>query len=94
MMISETPSDHQKSMFRFSIAGKRRKKSSDGITSQKIPWDKPAIFAVSFVSMYIHTKANKETIGIEAKILPANVLRLDISEIATIVTDESNTLIM
>lgn len=94
MRVSEMPSDHQKSMFLFSIAGKSRKNSSEGITSQKIPWDKPAIFAVSFVSMYIQTKANSETIGIEAKILPANVLRLEISEIATIVTDESNTLIM
>ena len=93
-MVSDTPSENQNSTFLFSKTGNKIKNSRDGMTSQKIPWDKPAIFAVSFVSMYIQTKANRETIGIEAKILPANVLLLEISEIATMVTDESNTLRM
>ncbi len=94
IITSEIASDNQKSTFRLSRMGKRMKNSSDGITSQKIPIDRSAIFAVSLVSMYIQTKASNETIGMEAKMLPASVLRLDISEMATMVTDDSNTLTM
>lgn len=86
------PSESQNSIFFFNKIGKRMKNNSEGITNQKIPWDKSAIFAVSFVSIYSHTKASNDTMGIEAKILPINVLLFDTSEIATIVTDDSNTL--
>lgn len=93
MMVRDIPSDSQNPTFLRKRIGNRMKNSSDGITNQKIPCDKSAIFAASFVSMYIQTNANKETIGTEAKILPVNVLLFEISEIATIVTDDSNTLI-
>jgi len=94
MKVIDIPRDNQNSIFFLNKNGNRMKNSSDGITSQKIPWDKLAILTVSFVSMNIQTKASSDTIGIDAKILPANVLLFEISEIATMVTDESNTLIM
>ena len=94
MKVIDTPRDNQNSMFLLNKNGNRMKNNSDGITSQKIPWDKLAILTVSFVSMKIQTKASSERIGIDAKMLPANVLLFEISEIATMVTDESNTLIM
>jgi hypothetical protein len=70
------------------------KNSSEGITSQKIPCDNSAIFAVFFVSRYIQIKANSETIGTEARMLPARVLRFEISEMTTMVTADSNTLMI
>ena len=88
------PNEIQKSTFFLSKTGKRTKKISDGITSQKIPCDNSAILAVSFVSIYIQTNASKDTSGIDAKILPIVVLRFDISEMATSVTDDSSILIM
>ena len=94
MIVSDIPSDNQKSTFFFSKTGNKIKNANDGITNQKIPWDNSAILVTSFVSMYIQIKANNETSGIEAKILPINVLRFEISEIATIVTDDNNTLII
>ena len=93
-MVSEIPNDNQKSICFFSKTGKRTKKINEGITNQKIPCDNSAILAVSFVSIYIHTNANSDTNGMDARMLPMVVLRLDISEIATNVTDESNILIM
>jgi hypothetical protein len=92
MIVSDMPKDNQKSTFFFSSIGNRIKNKSDGMTSQKTPCDNAAIFAVSLVSIYIQIKASRETIGIEAKILPANVLLFEISEMATIVTEESSTL--
>ncbi len=94
IIVSEIPIDNQKSTFFFSKTGKRIKKISEGITNQKIPCDNSAILAVSFVSIYIHTKASNDTSGIDASMLPIVVLRFDISEIATNVTDDSNILIM
>lgn len=88
------PNDIQKSTFFLSKTGKRIKKISDGITNQKIPCDSSAILSVSFVSIYIQTKASNDTSGIDAKILPIVVLRFDISEMATSVTDDSSILIM
>lgn len=70
------------------------KNSRDGITNQKIPCDKSAIFVTSFVSRYIQINANKDTMGIDAKMLPAKVLLFEISEIATIVTEDNSTFIM
>ena len=94
IIVSEIPIDNQKSRFFFSKTGNRIKKMSDGITSQKIPCDNSAIFVVSLVSMYIHTKASNETSGMDAKMLPMVVLRFDISEIATKITDDNNILTM
>ena len=94
IIVNEIPNDNQKSIFFFNNTGNIIKSSNDGITSQKIPCDNSAIFTVSFVSIYIHTKASNETNGMDASILPIVVLRFEISDIATIVTDESNTLIM
>ncbi len=91
MTVSEIPIDSQKSTFFFSKTGKRIKNISDGMTNQKIPFDYSAILAVSFVSIYIHTKASNDTRGMDARILPIVVLRFEISEIATNVTDDSNT---
>lgn len=70
------------------------KNTNEGITNQNIPCDNSAIFKVSFVSMYNQINANNDTIGMEATILPTNVLRFEISVMATIVTDDNNTLIM
>lgn len=94
MIVSEIPIDNQKSTFFFNKKGNRIKNANDGITNQKIPCDNSATFVTSFVSMYIQIKASNETSGIEAKRLPANVLRFDISVIATMVIEDSNTLIM
>jgi len=94
IIIREIPIDNQNSTFFFNKIGKRIKKTNDGITNQKIPCDNSAILAVSFVSIYIHTKASNDTNGTDARILPMVVLRLDISEIATKVTDDNNTLII
>jgi hypothetical protein len=92
--VSEIPNDNQKSIFFFSKTGKRTKKINEGITNQKIPCDSSAILVVSFVSIYIHTKASNDTSGMDARILPMVVLRLEISEIATNVSDDSIILIM
>jgi len=92
--VSDVPSDIQKSTFLFSSIGKVIKNISEGMTNQKIPCDKPAIFATSLLSMYIQINANNDTMGIEANTLPAKVLLFDSSEMATMVTDDSNTLIM
>ena len=94
MMVSDIPIDNQKSTFFFNKKGNRIKNANDGITNQKMPCDNSATFVTSFVSIYIQIKASNETSGIDAKRLPVNVLRFDISEIATTVTEESNTLIM
>ena len=94
IMARDVPSDIQKSTFFFSNIGNRMKKINDGITNQNIPCDNSAIFVTSFVSMYIQMNANSDTIGIDAKMLPANVLRLDISEMATMDTDDNSTFMM
>jgi len=90
----EITSDSQKLRLLLSNKGSTIKKTSEGITSQKIPMDNEAICAVSLVSMYNQTMANSETSGIEANRLPIKVLRLDISEMATNTTDDNNTLTM
>ena len=58
--------------------------ASEGITSQKILVAKALTFVASFVSMYSQIIAITETKGIDARIAPIKVLRLAISEIATI----------
>ena len=88
------PSDNQKSTFFFNKTGNSRKKTNEGITNQNTPCDSSAIFKVSFVSMYIQTKASKDTKGIEATILPIKVLRFETSVMATIITDDNNTLMI
>lgn len=93
-MVNEIPKEIQKSTFLFSRIGNNIKNINDGITNQKIPCDSSAILVVSFVSIYIHTKASNDTSGMDAKILPMVVLRLEISEIATKVTDDNNIFIM
>jgi len=90
----EITSDSQKLRLLLSNMGSTIKKTSEGITSQKMPVDNEAICAVSLVSTYSQTMANSETSGMEANRLPTKVLRLAISETATNTTDESSTLTM
>lgn len=80
-------------MFLLSNTGKTTKNSNDGITIQNIPVDKLAILLTSLVSIYNHINAKKETKGIDANMLANKVLRLEISEIRTIITDDVRTLI-
>ncbi len=80
-------------MFLLSKIGKTIKKSNDGITIQNIPVDKLAILLISLVSIYNQINAKNETKGIDANILANKVLRLEISEISTIITDDVRTLI-
>jgi hypothetical protein len=94
VITNEIASDSQKLRLLFSSTGNTIKKTSEGITSQKIPLDNEAICAVSLVSIYSQMMANSETSGMEANILPIKVLRLDISETATSTMDESSTLTM
>ncbi len=91
---NEIASDSQKLKLRFKSMGNTIKKTSEGITSQKMPVDNAAIFAVSLVSIYSQMMANSETSGMEANRLPTKVLRFDISEMATNTTDDNNTLTM
>ena len=78
----------------LSYASDDEKNIREGITNQKIPCDNSAIFVVSFVSIYIQTKAKSDTSGMDASMLPMVVLRFDTSEMATIVTAERSTLRM
>lgn len=94
IIVRDVPNDIQKSTFLFNNIGNVIKNISEGITNQKIPCDKSAIFVTSFVSMYIQINANKETMGIDAKILPAKVLLFEISEMATMVTEDNKTFMM
>jgi hypothetical protein len=48
---NEMASDNQKLRLRFNSMGNTIKKTSEGITNQKIPVDNEAICAVSLVSM-------------------------------------------
>lgn len=63
--------------------GKVMNKASDGITSQKILADKVEILSISFVSIYSHIIPMTDTSGMEARIEPASVLFLEISDINT-----------
>jgi len=64
--------------------GKVMNKTSDGITSQKIPFDNWTTCKESFVSIYSQIIAITDTNGIEARTAPRNVLRFAISEIKAI----------
>ena len=59
-------------------------KTSEGITSQKILFDSWTTCNESFVSIYNQIMAITDTNGIDARIAPKNVLRLDTSEIKAI----------
>ena len=58
--------------------------TSDGITSQNIPFDNWITCKESFVSMYNQIIAITDTSGIEARTAPKNVLRFETSEIKAI----------
>lgn len=59
------------------------KSANDGITSQKILFDKTITSDVSLVSIYNHKIASTDTSGIDANNAPANELRLVTSEMIT-----------
>lgn len=92
--VRDVPNEIQKSTFLFNNIGNVIKNISEGMTNQKIPCDKSAIFVTSLVSIKIQINANNDTMGIDAKILPAKVLLFEISEMATMVTEDNNTLII
>ena len=69
-----------------SRAGSTMNMSKEGITSQKIPWERTATFSGLFVSMYSHTKARIEVSGTEARAAAQKELRLATSETSTTIS--------
>jgi hypothetical protein len=63
--------------------GKAINNTSDGITNQKMLFDKLITRCTSPVSTYNQTKANKDVKGIDAKAAAQNELRLASSDTAT-----------
>lgn len=64
--------------------GKLMKSVIDGAINQTILFENSTAFVASFVSIYIHVIARIDTKGIAARIAPAKLLLLEISEISTI----------
>ena len=64
--------------------GKVINKTNEGITSQKMLFDSWTTCNESFVSIYNQIMAITDTNGIDARIAPKNVLRLETSEINAI----------
>lgn len=57
-------------------------------------FDKSEIASISFVSMYNQIIPSIETSGNEASIAPINEFLLEISDTATIITEDNNTFVM
>ena len=68
----------------FKRKGKVTKSTSEGRISQKTLVASVATLLVSFVSMYSQNIARTEIKGMEASTAPIRVLRLAISDMATI----------
>lgn len=74
--------------------GRTKNRDNEGITSQNILIDNSDIFFKLPVSIYSQINASTETNGTDAKIPPQKELRLPISEIVTIRTEDITTFII
>ncbi len=84
---------HPNGILAFNRIGNATKKSNEGKTAQKMPFDNSTTFSILLVSKYSQHNANTEVSGMEAKMAATHDTRLPISDIAAIIIAEMKILI-